>query len=83
MPLLTGSRRAKRLGIGTLALLGVACASLQSAPADARGLLDATVVAYVPAPYAHTYVAYYGSTPSFGNPYYGGPYFGFGGHHWY
>jgi hypothetical protein len=63
--------------------LGVACASLQSAPADARGLLDAIVVAYVPAPYAHTYVAYYGSTPSFGNPYYGGPYFGFGGHHWH
>jgi hypothetical protein len=80
MSVLTRSRWVKRLGIGTLALLGIGVVSLQSTPADARVFigLGGPVYGYAPPPYyPYAYPAYYG----YGYPYYGGGFVRFGGHH--
>lgn len=78
------NRWMKRLGIGTLALLGVGAVTLPSSPADARVFFDVGGPAYGYAPYYAPY-AYpaYGYAPY----YYGYPYGGFtigygGGHRW-
>jgi len=78
------NRWIKRLGIGTLAVLGLGAVTLQSTRADAQLFVSFGVPAYAPAPY-YAYPAYYGYTPYYGYPYYGdGVYFGFGGyHHWH
>jgi hypothetical protein len=78
----------KRLGIGTLALLGIGAVTLQSTPADARVFFDVGFPAYgyvAPPPYySYAYPAYY--APYYGYPYYGGGgvFIGFAGghHHW-
>lgn len=80
------SRWMKRLGIGTVALLGLGAVTLQSTPADARVFFSVGVPAYSYAPYPYYG---YGYTPAYyGYPYayYGYPYGGFaigfgGGHH--
>jgi hypothetical protein len=86
----TKSRWMKRLGIGTVALLGLGAVSLQSTPADARVFFSVGPsygYGYGYAPY-YPYPAYYGYAPAYGYGYgypYGGVTFGFGGghhHHW-
>jgi hypothetical protein len=89
MSVFTRSRWIKRLGISTVALLGLGVVAMHSTPADARVFVGVGVPAYgygygygyTPYPY---YPAYYGY-PYYGYPYGGGVYFGFGGggHHWH
>jgi hypothetical protein len=88
MSVFTRSRWIKRLGISTVALLGLGAVTLHSTPADARVFVDVGVPAYGYAPtpyYPYAYPAYYGYSPYYGYPYGGGVYFGFGdgGHHWH
>jgi hypothetical protein len=88
MSVFTRSRWIKRLGISTVALLGLGAVTMHSTPADARVFVGVGVPAYgysygyAPYPYSY-YPAYYGY-PYYGYPYGGGVYFGFGGgHHWH
>jgi len=73
MSIMTRSRWMKRLGIGTLALLGLGAVALQPTPANARVFVSLGVPAYGYYPY---YPGYYGYP-------YGGVVFGFGGGHWH
>jgi len=87
MSVFTRSRWLKRLGIGSLALLGIGVVSLQSTPADARVFVGVGLpgygYGYAPPPYyPYAYPAYYGYTPYYGYPY-GGVYFRYGGGHWH
>ena len=81
----TRSRRLMRLGIGMLAVLGIAVVSVQSAPAQTRMLAAlGDVPAYVPAPYhPHAITATYGYARYDGYPYYGGGHLGGGVHYWH
>ena len=75
MSVLTRSHRLTRLGVGSLALLGLGVMSLQPASAQTRTLASlADVPAYVPAPY-HPHVA----SASYGYSAYDGVYFASGG----
>jgi hypothetical protein len=79
---LTGGRWVKRLVFGACALSGLGVVSLSPAPAGARGLLDATVTAYVPAPYSPHTAAGYGYSRYDDYPYYAGGPSGTSGHPW-